>query len=827
MTRSNTTDTRAHERRTDEHRAHCFHCAEPIPRGCRLTVTLDDGQHPVCCAGCQAVVQTIVGHHLERYYQHREQPSVKPDEQASVDWAAFDRDPRYWGKPAGAGKWQLALLLDGIRCAACVWLIQSGLGRLSGVSSIDIDLVSGYTEITWDSESLTLSRLMAAIQRLGYRPHLLQHDELENRHKQHQRRALTRLLVAGLGMMQVMMYAVGLYAGDFQGMSDNARRFLEGVSLLVTTPVVFYAARPFFAAAWRNLKAGQLGMDVPVSLAIGLAYGISCWHYVRGAGALYFDSVVMFVFFLTLARYLEMRLNHKNLSLSQAFGRLLPSTARRWTGAELQTVPALDLVPGDHIEVPPGEVFPADGVIVNGETEADEALITGEAIPVAKRTGSRVIAGSGNLGQPVRVEVKKTGPDNTANRLAEKVLAAQLQRPQRVQLANRLAKHFTALVLLIAGAVAWRWIGYAPDRALSVVLSVLVVSCPCALSLATPAALAAANRRLLKSGLLITRNKVVETLNQIRHVVFDKTGTLTRGRPTVTAVELSPAGQAFGRRGVLAVIAALERHSEHPVAAAFDTYSDSNLHASNVRLEKGQGLSGTVAGEHYRIGPADRAKQQAHAATAIRLSGPAGELAICYLNDDLRVDAKHCVERLREAGLNLHLLTGDGQGVAQSVADEVALGTVKWKQTPEDKVNYIKQLQRDSDAVLMVGDGINDAPVLAAADASVAVHGATQLAKSSADILLAKDRLMPLVDAFAIARITRRVLRQNMAWAIGYNLFAIPFAAMGWVAPWMAAIGMSVSSLIVVLNASRIARYRRFDDTPESHPSVPLLQVST
>ena len=486
----------------------CFHCGEPIPDGTSLYLLRDGQKKAVCCSGCQAVAELIFASGLGRYYQFRQDLGRKAGEDFQNDiaaWRGCDDRESLWGAELAEGRRDLLLQTEGIRCAACAWLIRSHMENKPGVQSVQVDTATGYTRIVWSPESNRLSSLAEALMELGYKPHLPLASAEEQGRQEERRDSMKRLGVAGLGMMQVMMYAVGLYAGDAYGIAVAERSFLEWVSLMVTLPVLLYSGRIFFTGAWRSIRAGRPGMDVPVALAISLAFIASCFNFFRGQGEVWFDSVVMFIFFLSLGRHIEMMLRHRNLQAGTALARLLPEWAERITAQGRETVPSSDLVDGDRVLVRVGESFPADGLIRDGVTDVDEALLTGESRAVSRRGGDAVIAGTINLSQPVEVEVTASGQETTISSLGRLLLLAQSRRPASSGIPSWLVPVFIIAVLLIAGGtwVGWQFVD--PGRAFSAILSVLVASCPCALSLALPVVYAAASHRLLDEGILLTR----------------------------------------------------------------------------------------------------------------------------------------------------------------------------------------------------------------------------------------------------------------------------------------------------------------------------------
>jgi Cu2+-exporting ATPase len=799
----------------------CFHCGEPIPAGISLFVSRDGQQRGVCCAGCQAVAELIFSSGLGRYYQFRQELGRKAEEDVAAQldaWEGCDARESLWGVELPEGRRELLLQTEGIRCAACAWLIRSHMENLPGVQSTQVDTATGYTRIIWNPTENRLSRLAAGLMELGYKPHLPLASAEEQGRQKERRDSMKRLGVAGLGMMQVMMYAVGLYAGDAFGIAAAERSFLSWVSLLVTLPVLLYSGRVFFEGAWRSLKAGRPGMDVPVALAIGLAFLASCYNFFRGTGEVWFDSVVMFIFFLSLGRHMEMMLRHRNLQAGAALARLLPEWAERIEGERRDTVPAGDLVTGDHVLVRAGESFPADGLIWMGSTEVDEALLTGESRAVARAGGDAVIAGTINLSQPVEVEVTATGPETTVSTMGRLLLRAQSTRPSTHSMPAWLVPAFIVAVLFIASAT---WIGWQvldPSRAFSAMLSVLVASCPCALSLALPVVHAAASRRLLDEGVLLTRGDALHALNEVDTVVFDKTGTLTQGAPEIATIELNPARGDLGEARALRIAAALEGASAHPIARAFraaesDLATDVPLPRLDgpVAVKPGLGLRAAIDGTDWRIGTAEFVGEAngPNGDDGIWLADSQGWVARFVLRDALRPGAIETVNALRKAGLDVRILSGDGGAAVSAVAERLCIPTFEARRTPAMKLDALLELRHSGRSTLMVGDGVNDAPVLAAADVSMTVKGGAELANSTADLILTGESLGLVITARAIAHRARQLIRQNLAWALLYNASVMPLAVSGLLKPWMAALGMSLSSLLVVANASRLVRERR------------------
>jgi len=581
----------------------------------------------------------------------------------------------------------------------------------------------------------------------------------------------------------------------------------------VALPVVLYSAQPFFTSAWRDLKCRQLGMDVPVSLAIGSAFGASAWATLHGSGEIYFDSATMFTFFLLGGRFLEMGARHRAGQASEELIKLLPATAARLGDQGEERVPVNDLSPGDRVLVRPGESVPADGRVSEGNSSIDESLLTGESLPQRRRLGDRLVGGTVNNESPLVMQVERVGTDTVLSAIVRLLDRAQTEKPAVARLADRAAAWFVAVLLLLAAGVAGWWWQHDAVHAFTVTLSVLVVTCPCALSLATPAALTAATGALTRLGVLTTRGHALETLARVTHIIFDKTGTLTEGRLQLDTIELL---RDRDRNDCLQLAATLEQASEHPVAHALYTATQRDLpDVTAVIACPGQGMEGCIDGRRYRIGAADYVRElharagHTEATPAARTEGVVlgdeeGMLAHFTFVDHLREQAIETVQQLRRLGLEVELLSGDQATVVAAVADTLDIGTYRSRCLPQDKLARIKLLQSQGAIVAMVGDGVNDAPVLAAAQVSVAMGGGTQLAHASADMVLLSEQLLHLPAAIRTSHRTLAIIRQNLLWALVYNMVAVPLAAAGWVAPWMAAIGMSSSSLVVLLNALRL-----------------------
>jgi len=814
--------------------AGCFHCGEPLSqRGGvsrePLRVRVQGADVAVCCPGCRAAVQLIGELGLDDFYRFRTAASPKPADAVSA-WSAYD-DPALLETftcegPRGR---TIVLMIDGMTCAACSWLVRRSLQQIAGVRHISVNTATGRAQITWDGTTLKPSKLLGVIASLGYKPQIATAENNAARGQNERRDLLKRLAVAGLGMMQVMMFAVAMYAGDMQGMEADVRTYLRIVSLLVATPVMLYGGWPYFAGAARALAKRTITMDVPVGLGLMLAYSASVFNTWRHAGEVYFDSVTMFIFFLTVARYVEMVARHQSTQVSDALGRMLPATAHRFSSddpeAPVADVAVSQIVVGDRLLVRTGEVVPADGELTQGCTQVDESMLTGESLPVERTQGDRVTGGTINVGGPVRMCVTAAGRGTVLACIVALLTRAQSERPRITRAGDRFSSRFLARVLIGALLVCAFWCIVEPGRAFDATLAVLVVACPCAFSLATLVAVASANAALARRGVLVTNPDAIEGLAKVTRVVFDKTGTLTDG--VVAISRCSPLG-ASSAAECLQIAAALEFGSEHPIARAFtdtDTGTGRGVpQAYDVQVVSGGGVTGIVNGTRFKIGTRAFASVATPPPSAIAdeigdavvfLSSEEGDLATFTVADEARPESTRTVAALRGQGLGIEILSGDSAVAVRRLARHCGIGTFSARRSPAQKLERIRALTAQGEFVAMVGDGINDAPVLGGAGVSIAMSRGSALTLASADLILIGDSLKALPDAFSLARRATRVIRQNLVWAAGYNLTAMPLAAMGWVPPWAAAIGMSMSSIVVVLNSLRLIRSGR------PHPSPP------
>ncbi|MCB1735739.1 MAG: heavy metal translocating P-type ATPase [Gammaproteobacteria bacterium] len=823
------------------HKAPCFHCGLPVPAEEHAHLEVLGEERHFCCHGCYAVCKTIVDQGLTDYYRHRDSKARRAEREQVPEvlrkLRLYDNPDiqRSFVRNAGAHR-SASLILEDIRCAACLWLNEQHLRGLDGVVDVDIDYASQRARVTWDPEQIQLSDILEAIAAIGYVAYPYDASHREQLLKDQKRRSAERLIFAGLIGMPVMEFALATYL--FPAMFANTPVGLElwqvigrWTSLLAVIALLVYPAQDFFVGAWRDIKSRRLGMDVPIVLGIVTALIGSVVATIQKAGEVYYDSIAMFIFFLLIARYVEMRGRISAADALDRLARVVPETARRIDAQGVESeVTLFEIRPGDRVAVQAGENVPVDGRLLEGESAFDESLLTGESLPVHKRPGDELIGGSGNREQRVIMEVLRPTETSAANMLRDLLEQGMKARPAYAQLADRAATWFVGIVLTIAAITAgvWSWID--PAQALHNTVAVLIVTCPCALALATPVAIAIGAGRFAKDGILPLKMAGIEAFAQAQVMVFDKTGTLTRGTPALNETQFFG---AFSEPELLHIAADLERaNSHHPVARALVGAASAALDvsrkpiaseaAATLRHVPGRGVEGAIGGAIWRVGAIDfvceapSGTQNARIAALRQSSGLVigigrdGVLEGVFAFDDvLRSGAAELMSDLRGGGLSeFAVLSGDHPANVTRIAKAVGIDQAYGAMTSADKLSWIQARQSEGKRVIMIGDGINDAPTLAAADASLSFSGATEVAQAHSDFLILGEDLKAIPQVRRLALRTRRTVMQNLMWAAGYNLLAVPAAALGFIPPWGAAIGMSLSSLLVVMNALRLKRER-------------------
>ncbi|MCB5195140.1 heavy metal translocating P-type ATPase [Deefgea salmonis] len=804
----------------------CFHCAEPCPAHSEFQINYRQVLHPACCAGCQAVAETIISSGLDQYYTQRQQPADRntPLPAELLEQLALYDDPSLqqdFVHTTNGNEKEAALILEGISCAACIWLNEQHIAKLKGVTSVSINYSTHRARIAWDDSQIQLSAILQHIASIGYRALPYDHARDEQNWQKQRKTALFRLWVAGLSMMQVMMFVVPIYLAPAGEIEANWLSMMHWGSALLTLPVVLYSCWPFYRNSWRDLRHGRANMDLPVSIGVLIAFFASLYALITDHGEIYFDAVSMFVFLLLSGRYLELKARRTAGAAAEKLVKLVPTFAHQLDAEHsLHEVAVSRLNVNDRIVVKAGEIIPIDGVVLGGSSDVNEAMLTGESLPVAKTRGAHVTAGTANLLSPLTIEVKHTGNETRIAAMVRILDQALSQKPRLAAIADQIAAGFIFALLIAAAATYWYWHLHDPIHALPITVALLVVSCPCALSLATPTALTASTGHLAQLGLLVTRANLLETLAKVSDIVLDKTGTLTYGEPRITrTIALNISSET-----ALAIAHSLEQQSEHPIAKAFliEANPAPVSAAQQVQKHAQGGLSAYIDNQYYLLGSiafiAEHIQQALpsefepylNEGSMVALSDGYTWLAGFVLADHLRHDAITTVAQLKAAGFELHLLSGDQTSTVQAVAQQLNLQHAVANATPESKVSYMQSLQQQGKTVLMIGDGVNDAPVLALANVSIAMGAGVDIAHAAGDMVLLNNNLSCLPAAFALAKKTQIIIKQNLLWALLYNLAALPLAAAGLITPWLASLGMALSSLLVVVNALRLlSRQRR------------------
>ena len=810
--------------------AACFHCGLPVPGGARWEARVAEEVRRFCCGGCLAVAEEISAAGLSEYYALRTAvaPTAVAEGRTGTDESLYDREDLQATFVVRVGRQRrVSLLLEGVRCPACLWLNERRLRGVPGVVEASVVYADRSARVTWDPDRVRLSAILASVRGIGYRARPFDASHRVALEREASRRDGARLIFAGVLGMMVMNLALAAYflGGARDGRMPLWETFGRWAALVASAVLLAYPGQDFFAGAWRDVRNRRAGMDVPIALGLVAAWLGSAWATARGAGSVYFDAVAMLVFFVLLARALETRARLAAAAELDGLAAVRPAFARRVAADGTETeVAAVDLAPGDLVRVRPGETTPADGILVEGRTSFDEAILTGEPWPRRRAPGDDVVAGSSNLEQPAVMRVTRAGESSTLGEIRRLLERGLSSRPVSAELADRLSAWIVAGVLVAASATAvwWAFLHANPGRAFAATVAVLIVTCPCALALATPIALTLAAGRLARSGVLPARMSAIERLARADTAVFDKTGTLTLVSPRLAAVTV--AGD-FDRGLALSLATSLERDSLHPIAlalreAAAGEAAGRGRPAEETTHEPGRGVSAIVEGTRWWLGSPEFAggaapvpemlaspleQSRVEGNPVALLCDRRGRAALFVFSERLRPGAGDLVARLREEGVRrCVLLSGDSSGAAERLGRELSFDEVRSKMSPDAKVAWMAERQREGSRLMFVGDGLNDVPALAAAGVSLSFTSAPQISRFASDFLVTSGDLGSVVAARRIARRTRRLLLQNVAWALAYNVAAIPLAAAGLVPPWAAALGMSASSLLVVGNAMRL-----------------------
>lgn len=788
----------------------CYHCGLPLIPGVEYKTTILGETREMCCPGCKAVAEAIISNGLGDYYKYRTEKALKGDadlSQTMNNLKAYDQQEIQQEFVVEQDNYQvIQLTIEGISCAACGWLIESQVNRLEGVNRIAVNVAARRATLTWSKQQVQLSEIMLKIEQIGYHALPFQQDKHEASYQIENKSYLKRLGLAGLMTMQVMMLAIALYFDVFGDLDNQTKDYFHWLSFVLSTPVVLYSGSQFYASAFYGLKSRTVNMDVSITLAVWGTYVASAWATITESGDIYFESVCMFIFLLLISRYLEHRSRHKAAQISANMLKYIPISATLYLNGKTESCLAKKLEIGQQVLVNAGETIPVDCTVVSGESQIDESMLSGEFDPVDKTSGQTVFGGTINLTGSLVLEVKATLKHALVNQIMRMQELALADKPKMAQYAEVASQKFVFVIVILAVAsfVAWQFID--SDRAFWIAIAVLVATCPCALSLATPSVLTSAMARLNRDGILVKRADILEQLNEIDTMVFDKTGTLTEG--TFSIKQAESLVDDLTTDDILQIAASMEAHSEHPIANAFS--KTDLLRVDKIQIEQGFGIEGEIGGVNYHIGSARFVKLSSidnYQWASIFVKRQNQLVGAIALADQIKVEASAVLASLPSA--ERIILSGDNKKNVSSVANELNIKQAFWEKTPAQKLSMVRELQSSGRKVLMLGDGINDAPVLALASVSIAIGNAADMTKRSADIILLGNKLNSLPLLFDIAQRAQVKVKQNMMWAIGYNLLVLPLAITGVLTPWMAVIGMSASSVIVVTNSIRLLSYQR------------------
>lgn len=805
---------------------HCFHCNESIEDNESFKTHLLSEEREFCCPGCLAVANAIVDTGLQDYYTYRsdaaDKASALPEElnQQNNIYDVPELSKEYISEKyistnsindnPDITTGEVQLTIEGLNCPACAWLIEKRLNTLPAIKQVGVDISARRATIRWQSRKLKLSTILNAIQELGYRARPFQPDEHEQVYHRENQTFLKKIGLAGLMTMQVMMLAFGLYFGVFGNLDEDTKSFFHWISLILSTPVVFYSGSTFIVSALNGLSAKTLNMDLPVTIAILVTWFSSAWTTWKGHGEVYFESICMFIFLLLIGRYFEHRGRQKAIMTGNNAARQLPTFARFLNNdGNVIDKPAKSIKPNDIILIKTGDIVPVDCLLIDGKTEVDESILTGESNPVLKTDSAELYGGTINLIAPVKAKVISALKDSTIHQISRAQELAFAQKPKFAVQADRLSSYFVTIVLVISALTWLYWSNTQPDNALWITVSVLVATCPCALGLATPTAFSAAMHKLNSLGLILKRTDILESLNSVTVFAFDKTGTLTLGHPVIETFIRH--NDDFSDEQIFEIAAAIEIHSEHPIAKSFTR--DVHPQSTNPQVFPGEGISAEIDAVSYSMGTAEFCNiptdsidnaTDVYLAQTNKTRQHSKLLAAFTLKDQTRPGLNTLFKQLSKE--KIQVLSGDREAKVTAFARTQGISNFRFGLKPSDKQNHIAELQAQNEIIFMAGDGVNDAPVLARADISMAVNSASDFAKSAADIIMLKDDFSALASLIHIAKKTKRIIKQNFAWALGYNLLVLPFAVSGLLPPWAAVIGMSLSSLAVTFNSMRLNR---------------------
>lgn len=801
----------------------CFHCGLPIPGDANFHNHLDGAAREFCCFACQSVCEAIYEAGLQGYYQRTPQGILlAPPPTPPKDIEMYDLDDIQQEYVTCQGDVRdIHLLVEGIHCAACVWLIERGMMRTPGVQTANVNLAGKRLHLRWDNQRVKLSAIIRLLSKIGYAGVPYDPETAEGSIKKTNRAMLFRLIFAGFTMMNLIWISIALYSGANDG---EFRSFFHWMGCALATPTLLYSGYPFYKGAWSGLRNARLTMDLPIAIGLTVTYFYSLYVTIVGSriGEVYFDTVTNLIFVILVGRYLEGMFRHQAVSATNRLMELQPRVATVLIDNEEKITSIRAVKVGDHLLVKPGSKIPMDGMVLEGRSSVDESMLSGESMPVEKKVGDKVAAGTLNSGGALVMEVRSSLQDSTLSKIIRLVEEAQSSKAPIQRLADTIVPWFVLATLICAAITFLIWAEHF-ELALMAATSVLIITCPCALGMATPMSIAVASGLGAKHGILVKNGVVLETLSKVTHFVFDKTGTLTEGKMRVQQV-LVAAGQDAD--AILVTAAAVERYSEHSVAQAVVREADTrqleyrNAPVQDFHAHSGFGVEAQLGGKRILLGTLEWLRQndvvlnealleqlaglEDQAKTCVHCAIDEQHVAMMVLADTLRSDAQAMVDTLRAAGIGMTLLSGDRKPVAEAIARQLGGMEVIAEVLPQDKDRVIQQLQQRGECVAMVGDGINDAPALIRANVGIALGSGTDVSVESADIVLMKSELDKVRLATLLSRRTLRTIKQNIGMSFVYNSIMVPLAMMAHVTPLVAAITMPISSLLVIGNAARI-----------------------
>lgn len=803
----------------------CFHCGLLVDNE-NYKTSINDIVQIFCCVGCLAVADFITKNNLYDYYAYREKQahkiknySIKNLEKLKIyDNVNIQKD---FIKNTNEFTKNIILLINGITCAACTWLIERHVKKLNGIKKISLNLVTHKANVTWNQNEISLSKILIEIKKLGYSavPYTLKKQE--DYYNIKSQRELKKLIIAGIGMSQIMMFSISLYVGEKLDMIEDYKIFLRFICLIISSFVLIYSGSEILVNFYNNIKTLRLGMDFPIGLSLIIAYISSIYNIKLNLEHVYFDSISMFVFFLLLARFLEMKVRHNSSNIIYSLQKVSSNTVtilKKENTIYVEKITKIkNLKCGDLILIKPGETIPIDGIITNGSSTVDESLITGEYIPTLKTIDNKVIGGSNNIDGLITIKVLKTIKKSLISKILTLLEKTVLTKPKITNTINKIASHFIIIVLIIITLTVILWVNIGNQDILKVIISMLVVTCPCALSIATPIAITTCTTLLITHGFLVTGENLLETLNHITDIVFDKTGTLTVNRFIIKKIITSN----ISKKNAFEIALNLEKHSHHPISKAFIKHKlfDKciNFNVNDLKIFPSLGIQGTVNNKEYRIGKLDFIKLWSSNKNLkdidkkgfwIALADKDEIVAWFNLTNPLRKSASKCIEMLKSLKINIHILSGDSSKEVEKISKKLNIENAKKNLTADKKVLYIKKLQDKGSIVMMIGDGVNDAPAMNACQASISMGSGTDITKTNSDSVILNNNLLVIPKAIKYSRNTIKIIKENITWALIYNIIGLTLAGLGLLEPYYAAIGMSLSSLIVIFNSKKLLWYK-------------------